>query len=206
MHHHDKKSLLLADENLNITKEILEKIKSGEAEEFRMNPVIGPINENQIRADTASLEASTPDGRVDSAEIWQSANFKQSENPNLDRNLSRQFVSDWGVYMDPYLPPGYGVTSGYRQGDTTAGKGRTIDLTGRDQEVITWFKENVPGLERTNGREVKHYKIPGTPFAVAWHQNWNITYDDNGNVISKTPAKTGWHFDIKYADDVKVYN
>lgn len=121
----------------------------------------------------------------------------------VDMNLSKQFVSDWEKTMDPILPNGYKITSAFRMGDPTAGKGRTLDLTGRDETLNRWFQDNVPGIKQVSGTHTAYYQIPNTPFAVTWHQNMNLIRDDKGNVIKKVPT-SGHHFDIKYANEVTL--
>jgi len=144
------------------------------------------------------------DGREDG-----SANFKNAiigtdnQGRRIDMNLSKQFNQDWATTMDPILPNGYKITSAFRMGDPTAGKGRTIDLTGHDKDLNEWFMTNVPGLKKVSGTETSYHRIPNTPFAVTWHQNMNLIRDAAGNVIKKVPT-VGHHFDIKYANEVTL--
>lgn len=138
-------------------------------------------------------------GRDNAALYFKNAVFDQT----VDPRVSKQFIDDWSKHMDPILPPGYKITSAFRFGDPTAGKGRTIDLTGRDDTLTSWFQTHVPGLTKTGGTKVEHYQIPGTPFAVAWHQNMQLIRDNAGNVVEKRPV-SGYHFDIKYSNEANL--
>lgn len=164
---------------------------------------------NALRGVLKETADKASGGLVNMTSYFKNAIFPIAD-PRFDSFMKRSFVTKWAEQVDPLFGDiKYAITSANRKGDkSTAGSGRSFDITGRDPKVVGWFVSMVPGIEKTDNG-VKYYAIPNSDFAVAWHRNMHVKYNQDGRVIGKeviplNEAGGGYHFDIKFKSDVNV--
>lgn len=169
-----------------------------------------PIEQEGI-SEILEEEASRGSAGLEDARRW-FINAEFSDDPNLLTEMNKGFVQWWADEVDHRFGEiKYPISSGNRPGDNSdAGKGLSMDIGGRNPEVVNWFMTNVPGLEKTDVG-VKYYSIPDSHFAVAWHRNMTVDRDENGHVIPGTKKVIplnepggGYHFDIKLKSRVDL--